>query len=225
MRATGRTSDSPAYVVLCSTYRRFAGRGIWESLRSPTVRLLLMGTFSGTKLLILIACCALLGGMRAFGQSVSVSATASVVVPITVTAVAPLSFGSVARGTTVAIPATSASAGAVSFSGDASDQITISIPGTATISTTSGDGGTLTVTIARNALRKSKTNNHAGATSLNASSGTATVSLSGDASGDGVNHDGLGQYYLWIGGSVTVLATQQRGSYAGTFTITAVYSN
>lgn len=164
-------------------------------------------------------------GIYAFGQSVAVTASANIVVPVTVTATAPLAFGSVTRGTTFTIPATSASAGALIFSGDAGDQITISIPATATITTTSGGGGSMTVTITRNALRHRKTNDQTSATNLNASSGTATVNLSGDGSGDGVNHDGLGQHYLWIGGTLTVPATQQRGGYSGTFTVSAVYSN
>ncbi|MDB5034051.1 MAG: hypothetical protein JWQ98_1292, partial [Chlorobi bacterium] len=52
-----------------------------------------------------------------------------------------------------------------------------------------------------------------------------TTALSADASGDGTNSDGLGQVYLWIGGSVSPTATQQRGNYTGTFTVSAAYSN
>jgi hypothetical protein len=48
---------------------------------------------------------------------------------------------------------------------------------------------------------------------LDASSGTATTALSSDASGDGVTGDGLGQTFLWIGGTVTPSTTRQRGSY------------
>jgi hypothetical protein len=52
-----------------------------------------------------------------------------------------------------------------------------------------------------------------------------TTGLSSDVSGDGTNNDGLGQLYMWIGGSVSPSATQQRGSYTGTFTVSAAYSN
>jgi hypothetical protein len=83
----------------------------------------------------------------------------------------------------------------------------------------------MTVTIARSTLRKNTTNNQGTSTTLDASSGSGTASLSSDASGDGVNNDGLGQLYLWIGGSLTSSATQQRGSYSGTFTVSAVYAN
>lgn len=57
------------------------------------------------------------------------------------------------------------------------------------------------------------------------SGGIATMQLSSDKEGDGVNGDGLGQAYLRIGGTVTPTAMQQRGSYSGTFTVSASYSN
>jgi hypothetical protein len=83
----------------------------------------------------------------------------------------------------------------------------------------------MTVTIARAALRSHTTNAQASSTTLDASSGSATTALSADATGDGVNSDGLGQLYVWIGGSVSPTATQQRGSYSGSFTVSAAYSN
>ncbi len=58
-----------------------------------------------------------------------------------------------------------------------------------------------------------------------ASGGSAATILNADNGGDGVASDGLGQAYLWIGGSVTPAAQQQRGSYSGTFTVGAAYSN
>lgn len=83
----------------------------------------------------------------------------------------------------------------------------------------------MTVTLNRAAARVGTTSVQASGSTLDASSGTATTVLSGDASGDAVNGDGLGQAYVWIGGSVTPAATQQRGSYSGTFTVSASYSN
>jgi hypothetical protein len=167
----------------------------------------------------------ILGGPAVFAQSASVTSTATIVVPITASATSPLAFGTVTRGGTSTVAATNAAAGAVTFGGDESDQITVTVPSTATISTTSGAGASMTVTIARATLRSNTTNNQGTGTTLDASSGSATTSLSSDASGDGVNSDGLGQLYLWIGGSVTAAATQQRGSYSGTFTVSAVYAN
>jgi hypothetical protein len=164
-------------------------------------------------------------GSSAFAQSASVNSTATIVTPITATATAPLAFGTITKGSTATVAATSSQAGAVTFSGDEADNITISVPSTATIATTSGAGSNMTVTINRATLRVHATNAQGSATTLDASSGTATTALSADASGDGVNSDGLGQTYLWIGGSVTPTSTQQRGSYSGTFTVSAAYSN
>ncbi len=160
-------------------------------------------------------------------QSATVTASATIVTPITATATAPLAFGSISRGATATVAATSASAAAVTFSGDESDNITIAMPATATISTTSGAGGSMTVTINRAGLRYTPLGNipSNGAAVVDASSGSATVALSMDNQGDAVNNDGLGQAYIWIGGSVTPSATQQRGSYTGTFTVSASYSN
>jgi hypothetical protein len=160
-----------------------------------------------------------------FAQSASVTSTATIVTPITAAATAPLAFGTISKGATATVAATHASAGAVSFGGDESDNITISVPATATISTTSGAGASMTVTLHRGTMRSNTTTSQAGATTLDAASGSATAALSSDASGDGVNNDGLGQLYVWIGGAVTPSATQQRGSYSGTFTVSAAYSN
>jgi len=163
--------------------------------------------------------------MNAMAQSASVTSTATIVTPITANATAPLAFGTISKGATATVAATSSQAGAVTFSGDEADNITISLPGTCSISTTSGSGSNMTVSINRAALRSNTTNAQGAATSLDASSGAATTALSADASGDGVNNDGLGQVYLWIGGSVTPIATQQRGAYTGSFTVSAAYSN
>ena len=83
----------------------------------------------------------------------------------------------------------------------------------------------MTVTLNRAALRVNTTSAQGTAVSLDASSGSATTALSADGSGDGVSSDGLGQAYVWIGGSVTPTAVQQRGSYSGSFTVSAAYSN
>ncbi len=179
---------------------------------------------------IVYTCLALLAlvaaDRSALAQSASVLSTATIITPITATAIAPLAFGSITKGTTATVPPSSAAAAAVSFSGDEGDNISISLPPSLTISTTSGAGGaSMTVTINRSALRVHTSNAQSTATALNASSGSATTILSTDNGGDGVASDGLGQAYLWIGGSVTPAAQQQRGSYSGTFTVSAAYSN
>jgi hypothetical protein len=157
--------------------------------------------------------------------SASVTSTATIVTPLTAAATAPLAFGTITKGSTATIGADGAAAGGFSFSGDEADNITISIPSTLAISTTSGAGASMTVTLNRSGLRKHTASAQGSSTALDASSGSATTALSTDASGDGVNNDGLGQLYLWIGGAVTPTATQQRGNYTGTFTVSAAYSN
>jgi hypothetical protein len=109
--------------------------------------------------------------------------------------------------------------------GDESDPVTLSIPSSATISTVSGSGDAMTVTILRSTLRANTSNAQGGGSVLDASAGSATTNLSADAAGDGVNSDGLGQLYVWIGGSVTPTAAQQRGVYNGSFTLSASYGN
>jgi hypothetical protein len=191
------------------------------------IRTIFRGTMK-TKVFALAAVCALFSGVTAFAQpwTAPVTTTATLNIPIQVTATSPLAFGNVTRGVETVIAATSASAGAVSFSGDESDQISITVPASTTIATTSGAGANMTVNIDRDALRLNNTSNTQGtATVLDASTGSALTSLSTDAAGDGNAGDGMGQAYLWIGGRVTPSATQQRGSYTGTFTVSVNYSN
>jgi hypothetical protein len=169
----------------------------------------------------------LVSGNALQAQSVAVTASATIVVPLTATATAPLAFGTISRGATATVAATASGAAAMTFGGDEQDQITITVPATATISTTSGSGANMTVTLDRANIRYTPLGNipSNGASVVNASTGSVTVALSMDNQGDAVNNDGLGQAYLWIGGSVTPTAAQQRGSYTGTFTVSAVYAN
>ena len=179
------------------------------------------------KLVSLLASLAALvmAGNIALAQSATISSTATVLTPITATATAPLAFGSLNKGTANSISASSASAGAATFSGDEGDEITITVPASMTLSTVSGGGATMNGSINRSALRVNTTSAQAGAVTMDASNGSATTSLSPDNSGNGVGNDGLGQVYLWVGGSVTPTATQQRGNYSGSFMVSAAYSN
>ncbi len=162
-----------------------------------------------------------------FAQSASLNGTATIVTPITASATAPLAFGTITKGATASVSADNASAAAFNFSGDERDNITVTVPASLTISTASGAGGSMTVTLNRAAMRYTPLGNITpnGAQSVDASSGTVAVDLSMDNQGNATNNDGLGQAYLWIGGSVSPAATQQRGSYSGTFTVSAAYTN
>jgi hypothetical protein len=166
-------------------------------------------------------------GMTAFAQtSQSVNSSATVTTPITGASTAALAFGTVTKGQANTVASSAAGAGAFNFSGDESDDITITVPATVTLNTTSGGGASMNVTLDRAGMGSNSTDNTQGsAVTADASSGTVTVALSADAAGDGTDADGLGQSYFWIGGSVTPAANQQRGSYTGTFSVSASYSN
>ncbi len=166
-------------------------------------------------------------GNSAFAQSATLTSTATIVTPITATAISPLAFGTITKGALATVVSTSSSAAAVSFSGDERDDITVTIPANVTITTAGGAGGSMTVSLTRNGIRYTTLGNIPpnGAQSIDASSGTVTVALSMDNQGDAVNNDGLGQAYLWIGGTVTPGVQQQRGNYSGTFTVSAAYTN
>jgi hypothetical protein len=187
-------------------------------------------SFNVQVLKIAIAACiagALFAGGNACAQtSQNVSSTATVVTPIAGGATAALAFGAVTKGQANTIVATAETAGAFYFSGDESDNLTLTVPASVTLNTTSGAGGSLAVTLGRSTMVVNSIGNvHAGATTADASSGSVTIPLSADAAGNGTAADGLGQVYIWIGGSVIPSATQQRGSYSGTFLVNASYSN
>ncbi len=168
-----------------------------------------------------------LGGSAAFAQSAAPTSSATITTPITASATAPLAFGTITKGATATVAADNVSAAAFNFSGDERDNITVTVPASLSIATTAGAGGSMTVTLNRAAMRYSPLGNIPanGAQSVDASSGTVAVDLSMDNQGNATNNDGLGQAFMWIGGSVTPAATQQRGSYSGTFTVSAAYTN
>ncbi len=178
-----------------------------------------------SKFIALFAFVLFILGTGAYAQSsATVTSTATIETPISASAFSNLAFGTITKGATATVASSSSSAGGVLFSGDEGDNISITVPATATISTSSGDGASMTVTINRGSLRVNTSNDQENAESFDASNGTATTALSGDEGGNG-SSDGLGQAWLWIGGSVAPSATQQRGVYTGTFTVSAAYSN
>lgn len=168
---------------------------------------------------------AIVGLVSISSQAFAQGGSATIQTDITSFGTADLAFGTIAKGATATVLSSDAAAGTIAFSGDADDNVTISVPATFDISTTSGAGSTMTVTITRASMVSNTTSAQGTASAMDASSGSATVALSSDASGDGVGTDGLGQVYTWFGGTVSPTATQQRGTYNGTVTITAAYSN
>lgn len=145
--------------------------------------------------------------------------------PVSLSMLAPLDFGAVTRGSESTIASTSGYAAEVQVSGDELSAVTIVLPSTIVLTTTSGRGASMTVSVDRSTLRIHNRDRQNEASVLDASTGWATSSLSSDAGGDGGGADGLGQSYIWIGGSLVPAANQPRGLYTGTLTISAVYAN
>jgi len=168
---------------------------------------------------------AIVGLVSVTSQALAQGGSATIQTDITSFGTADLAFGTISKGATATVLSSDAAAGTIAFSGDADDNVSISVPSTFDITTTSGAGATMTVTITRASMLSNSTSSQGTGSAMDASSGSATVSLSSDASGDGVDADGLGQVYTWFGGTVSPTATQQRGTYNGTVTITAAYSN
>lgn len=168
---------------------------------------------------------AILGFFAVSTQMFAQGGSATIQTDITSFGTADVAFGTITKGNLATVLSSDAAAGAIAFSGDADDNVTITVPATFELSTTSGAGATMTVSITRATMLSGTTNDQGTAAAMDASSGSATVALSTDVSGDGVDADGLGQIYTWFGGTVTPTATQQRGTYNGTVTISAAYSN
>lgn len=176
------------------------------------------------KIFLPLVAVALLGAISTT-HSYAQGGSATIQTDITSFGTGDVAFGTISKGAQATVLSSDAAAGTIAFSGDAEDNVTISVPATFTISTTSGAGASMTVTITRASMLSNTSDNQGAATTMDASSGSATVALSTDAGGNGTGADGLGQVYTWFGGTVTPTATQQRGTYSGTVTITAAYSN
>lgn len=169
---------------------------------------------------------AILGLFSVSTQMFAQGGSATIATDITSFGTADLAFSTITKGDLATIASSAPNAGAIAFSGDADDAVTITTPATFEITTTSGSGASMTVTIDRAAMLSNSSSDDQGTgVAMDASSGSANVTLSTDAGGNGVLADGLGQVYTWFGGSVTPAATQQRGVYSGTVTISAAYSN
>ena len=184
-----------------------------------------MKKFSTVVIAAILGIVFMAANVNAQTASTSVKSTATIVTPLTATTTAPLAFGTITKGQKATIGVTESNAASFYFSGDESDEIAITIPGEVTISTTSGEGSSMTVSLNRSNVRTNDRDDQNSAKSVNFSSGNATSELSEDDKGNGEKKDGLGQLYVWIGGEVTPAASQQRGNYEGTFTVSAAYSN
>jgi len=154
--------------------------------------------------LLLIA----VGSARGQGVNGSITATASVQTPITVTGTQNLSFGNVFPGVAKAILYSDASnAGKFSVAGQASTPVTYSFTLPANL-TSAGNN----LPIGSWLGYENATNSTSGGSGI-APSGTPTSSTL----------SGSGALFFFLGATVTPPANQPAGSYTGTVTLTVSY--
>jgi spore coat protein U-like protein len=152
----------------------------------------------------------LTGVVSARGQGVngSITATAQVQAPITVTGTQNLSFGNVFPGAPKAVAYTdAANGGKFSVAGQASTPVTYSF--TLPVNLTSG-GNNLPI---GSWLGYEST--------INSTSGGSAITPS--AAPSGTTLSGSGALFFFVGATVTPPANQPAGSYTGTVTLTVSY--
>ncbi len=135
---------------------------------------------------------------------------ATVIQGLTMSASGPLNFGTLIAGTipNSISPQTSASAVAITLTGNGGQSVTVTYPSSATLTS-----GTNSLTFTPNLAGYSTLSQTKSST---VSSGSI-VKLSGKTGS-------TGNYYLWLGGSIPALsASTASGNYSGTITLSATY--
>lgn len=147
----------------------------------------------------------------AAAQTGSITATANVLTPLTVTGVNNLDFGNVYPGVNASVAPTAATAGSFTIAGVAGAQITL----TFTLPTNLQDAAldNLPISFATTDAASNQANSQAGAGVIDPNQ-VLTTNL--DAT--------TGNYYVWIGGTVAPTGSQPAGTYNGTITLTAAYT-
>lgn len=157
-----------------------------------------------------LALAALLAGLAplaaAQSNTGSITATAVVQQPISVTGAVNLSFGNVFPGVPATVLLTDAGAGRFDVAGQANAPVTLSFTALPANLGFGLNNLPVAFTSGYNA-----TNNAAGATSFTPASG-ATTSLSG-----------TGVLFVFVGGTVTPAVNQAAGTYTGTITLQVAY--
>jgi hypothetical protein len=144
------------------------------------------------------------GAQSSASQNLTVEATVIKALTLTKVTAGNLSYGLLAQGSTETIAATAA--GAIKFK--ANGEVSTAISLTFASATLSNGANTMTFTPAVNALN----------TDTQGSSSAVT-------SGSSVTlHATTGDYYVWVGGSITAAAAQATGAYSGTFTLSVAYT-
>lgn len=141
-------------------------------------------------------------------QSANISATATVLSPIVVTAGNPLAFGNVTPGVAKVVAANAASAGTFSLVGQAAQgiQISFTLPTNLTSGVNNLPIGTWT-----------------GLFNTTNVTGSATAFTPSASATNGTTAAGTGNFFVWVGGTVTPAAAQAAGTYTGSVTMSVVY--
>lgn len=141
-------------------------------------------------------------------QSATMSASATVATPITVTGLAPLAFGFVIRGVNKTIAWNAASSGRMSIAGFATSQLalTFTLPATLT-------NGANTLPINAYRIRFNGTNSTTGATAVAVTNGVPVR-----------RNLVAGSLFVFVGARVQPSAVQAVGAYAGAVVLSAAYT-
>jgi hypothetical protein len=141
-------------------------------------------------------------------QSANINATATVLSPITVTGGNPLAFGNVTPGVAKTVAASSASAGTFSLVGQVNQGINISFTLPATLT---GPGAPMPMSAWTGLFNNVNNQGAAAAFTPSAAAQAGTTSAVG------------GNFFVWVGATVTPAAVQTAGAYTGSITMNVVY--
>jgi len=138
----------------------------------------------------------------------SITATAEVAGALTVTAGNDLDFQIVVPGFTKAVAVSDATAGTFSLSGGAGSEVALSF--TSLPANLSDGTNNLPITYA--GVHNTTADPSAGATAFTPSAGATT------------NLSGLGELFIYLGGTVDATGSPPAGTYTGTVTLSAAYT-
>ena len=161
---------------------------------------------TASKLSLALLALTLVGTSVAQAQSANISATATVLTPLTLTGTADLAFGTVFPGIAKTVAAADATSGRFTIAGNPNSQVSM----TFTLPANLTGAGSLAIgswTGERN------TTNTTGGTAFTPSAAAELQTLSG-----------TGNAYLFIGATVTPTVAQAAGAYSGTVTLNVVYT-
>jgi spore coat protein U-like protein len=162
-----------------------------------------------TALKVLLAVSVLSAVAPAIAQSsaaTSETTAVTIITPIAISPVTPLSFGSVSVGTTggtIVLPAT----GSATYTGDVKNATGTTAPAQGAFKVTGVTGQNFTVSVVGTAL----------------TSGANTIPLSGISNSTPTAITATGSTFT-VGGTLTIAASQAAGTYAGTITATVAYN-